>query len=81
MKTLEFHSEVGPDGKSRVEVPIDLPPGPVDGVLVVQPSQVKPQPPYDMLEGAFAGLLPDIDIDPILDEMNNEWKKKLEVGL
>jgi len=79
MKTLEFQGEIGMDGKLRVDVPIDLPPGPVDAVLVVQTARAKSAPPYDTLGGAFTGLLPDIEIDPILDEMNQQWRKKLEI--
>lgn len=69
MKTLEFHSEVGSDGKIRIELPVGLPPGPVDAVLVVESSRQKPTPPYDNLGGSLAGVLPDIDINPILDQI------------
>ena len=79
MKTLEFHSEIGADGKLRVEVPVNLPPGPVEGVVVVQSANPVQRPPYVLLENAFAGRLSaGIDIDAALDEMNEQWKDTLE---
>jgi hypothetical protein len=79
MTTLQFRSEVGRDGKLRVEVPVDLPPGPVEGVVVLQSAASTSGPPYDLMDNAFAGqLLPDIDIDAVLDEMNKQWKDSLE---
>jgi hypothetical protein len=63
MKSLESQVEVSHDGKLRVEVSTDLPPGPVEGVILVQPAKRPQPPPYDTLEGAFAGQLPDIDVD------------------
>ena len=78
MKTLEFHGEVGADGKLRVEMPVNLPPGPVEGVVVVQSLAPPPSPPYDTLEGALKGLVPDVDIDEILREASTAWKEDLE---
>jgi len=79
MKTLEFQVEVGQDGKLRVELPTDLPPGPVEGVIVIQPAERKQTPPYDRLKGALAGQLPDIDIEADLREISTEWKRDLEL--
>ena len=79
MKTLEFQVEVGQDGKLRVELPTDLPPGPVEGVILVQPTKRPQTPPYDTLQGAFAGQLPDIDIDADVWEVSTAWKRDLEL--
>lgn len=79
MKTLEFRSEIGPDGKLRVEMPVNLPPGPVEGIVVFQSVASSGGPPYDLMENAFAGQLSaDVDIDAALDEMNQQWKDSLE---
>jgi len=80
MKTLNFQAEIGTDGKLRVEVPVDFPPGLVDAVLVVQPVAA-PAPPYDTLRGILAGKVPDLDFDQIqaaTREMDEEWKRGLD---
>ena len=38
MKTLTVESEIQNDGKLRIEVPCDLPPGRVEVVLTVRPQ-------------------------------------------
>lgn len=79
MTTLPFRVEMAEDGKLRVELSTDLPPGPVEGVVVVQPTRPQPQPPYDTLEGAFAGQLPDIDITGDIREIATAWKQDMEL--
>jgi hypothetical protein len=79
MKTLTTQTEIGPDGKLRIEIDAHLPPGPAEVVLHVQPKAAASGPPYDTLAGAYAGLLPaDIDIDADLAEMNREWLATLD---
>ncbi|HEY8749073.1 MAG TPA: hypothetical protein VIM11_13910 [Tepidisphaeraceae bacterium] len=78
MHTVSFRAEVGVDGKLRVEVPVGLPPGPVNGVVVFDEAVAAP-PPFNTLEGILAGKLSaDINIDAALKEMNDAWKQKLE---
>jgi hypothetical protein len=36
MKTLTVHSEISKDGKLKIEVPCELPPGPVEVELTVR---------------------------------------------
>lgn len=63
METIQFESEVGPDGKLRLEMDLRLPPGHVEGVVVVHPIPAPTSPPFDTLAGLFAGeLSPDADI-------------------
>jgi len=79
MKTMTVRTEIGADGALHLDVPCDLPPGPAEVVLVVQPVSGTPGPPYDTLRGALAGVMPDdVDVEADLVEMNREWKKKLD---
>ena len=80
METIQFESEVGPDGKLRLEMDLRLPPGRVEGVVVVHQSPPPCTPPFDTLAGLFAGeLSPDADIDSDLKEMREQWRKSLEL--
>lgn len=78
MRTMNLQVEVGADGKLRMEMPTDLPPGRFDATLIVQEPNENVGPPYDTLEGILAGKLSaEIDIDAALHEMNEGWKRKL----
>ena len=78
MKTLEFQGEVGADGKLRVDMPTNLPPGPVEGVVVIHSLAPPPRPPYESLRGILQGQLPDIDVVKALREISTAWKEDLE---
>jgi len=79
MKTVSFKTIIGRDGKLRINVPCDLPPGPAEGVVVVHPVAKAEGPPYDTLAGLLKGVFPDdIDIDAELEQMNQEWKNSLQ---
>jgi hypothetical protein len=62
MTTLTLHTNIATDGKLRLEVPTDLPAGPVEVVVIVQPRLPAPAAGRSLL-GAFAGKLSDnIDV-------------------
>lgn len=78
MTTLTIRSEVGDDGKLRLEVPCRLPPGPVEVVLVVQPTSEGRASDSPARSGLFLGRAPaGLDIDAIAGELNTQWKAKL----
>jgi hypothetical protein len=52
MKAMVVESEVQADGRLRLDVPTNLPPGKVEIVLVIQPLE-SPAPPYPTLEGRW----------------------------
>ena len=84
MNTIITYAQINKAGLLRLEVPCDLPPGQVEVALVVQPIHTEPtveiSPPYRSLHGIWAGKLPDIDVDAELQEMNQIWRKSLEVS-
>lgn len=79
MKTMALRTEIGLDGKLHLDLLCGLRPGPAEVVVVIQPVRSDAEPPYDTLEGVFAGLLPeDVDLDADLNEMNRTWQESLE---
>ena len=53
MKTMTLQTEITADGKLRLEIPMDLPPGGADVVVVVQPKRERPAAGAS-LSGLFA---------------------------
>ena len=84
MKTITTYANITEDGILRLEIPCDLAPGLAEVALVVQPthneSEAGNRPPYRSLRGIWSGKLPDVDVDVELKEMNQQWKKSLEVS-
>jgi hypothetical protein len=66
LKTVMLQTEIGLDGKLRLEVPTDLPPGPAEVVVVVEPKQLPHKSDLRSLSGMLAGKLP-ADIDPVAE--------------
>lgn len=80
MKTLTADVEVGTDGVLRLEIPTDLPAGPADVVLVVQPKIPK-SATGSARSGVFVGRsVEGIDVDAALEQMNSHWRAKLGLG-
>jgi hypothetical protein len=84
MKTLTVQSEVSGDGKLRLEIACDLPPGPVEVVVVVQPAPApsRPAPESTPERSARSGIFVDkspgsLDLDALDRELNARWKAKL----
>jgi hypothetical protein len=82
MKTLTLRCEISGDGKLRLEVPCALPPGPVEVVLVVQPTadaaSSQSPTPRTARSGLFLGKGPSgLDLDTVTGEMSEQWKAKL----
>jgi hypothetical protein len=105
MKTLTLQATIGPNGTIHLDIPSDLPPGPAEVKVTIQPVATKshspwggisteaelvasldvttpeadPEAPSRFCSGLFLGRLPeDYDIDAAIDEMNAQWKAKLE---
>jgi hypothetical protein len=92
MTSLTIRSNVDSDGMLRLEVPCGLPAGPVEVVVVVQPTTAfaESEPRSDRSEierdrrphAARSGLflnrgLSDVDVDAVTAEMDAAWKAKL----
>ncbi len=84
MKTLTLRSEILSDGTLRLEVPSDLPPGPVEVVVVLQSTtEAEAEPgaapiPRSARSGLFLDRAPrGLDPDAVLSEHDQQWKDKL----
>ena len=79
MKTMTVNTQIEQDGTIRLAVPSNLPSGPAEVVLVIQPKAASGGPPYDTLEGILAGRVAnDFDVEAALREMNREWEESME---
>jgi hypothetical protein len=77
MTTITTQSEIGPDGKLRLEVDCKLPPGPAQVTVVVEPVS-RDVAAQSARSGLFVGKhLSEAEIDEALAEMNKAWKAKL----
>lgn len=75
MHTLTMRSEVTSEGLLRIEVPCNLPPGPVEVVLVVNPSPTPPtntRPNWDQLYGLGKEVWQGIDAGEYVRELRED---------
>ncbi len=81
MKALSLQTEITPDGKLLLDLPCELPPGPAEVVVVVQPKSAPVGPPFDTLEGLFVGQLPPAaDIEAELRDIRQQWQHRLDAS-
>jgi len=82
MTTVKVHAEIDADGKLRVEVPLGLPAGRAEVLVVVQPEGTNGRGKVFGGTGSARSDLftaksdQDIDVDAALNEMNEPWKSK-----
>ena len=82
MKTFTAQAVIGPDGKLRIEVLCDLPPGRTQAVVILEETPPAQQPPFDTLSGILDGIAdPDFDLDAARREMNALWKRRVGADL
>jgi hypothetical protein len=73
MQTIQMQGTVGEDGKLRLEVPCQLPPGPAEVVVVVQTNDVSQRKrSLTASLGAAKGLWTDEDAQNYVDRLRDE---------
>lgn len=83
MTTVKLNAEIASDGSLRLDVPVGLPPGKAEVVLVVQSHAASdgttpPGAGRRARSGLFVGRAGDaIDVDAALKEINEAWRSKL----
>lgn len=83
MTTVKLNAEIASDGSLRLDVPVGLPPGKAEVVLVVQSHAADDGATSAVgtrraRSGLFLGRAGDaIDVDATLKEMNEAWRSKL----
>jgi hypothetical protein len=86
MKTMTLQTTIDPNGTIHLDIPSDLPPGPAEVKLTIQPISLDMptaaagrEARSQTCSGLFFGKLQeDYDIDAALDEMNSQWKAELQ---
>jgi hypothetical protein len=75
MTTIPIRGEVTGQGTIRIEVPCDLPAGPVEGVLVLQPVNGVTgvhEPKWEQLYGLGKEIWQGVDVEQYLREMRED---------
>lgn len=76
METIHEKAEVDEAGRLRLDVPCDLPPGPVEVVLVIEPLQPQPAAKALRWEDAYGlgkEIWEGIDAQVYVDALRDEW--------
>jgi len=82
MTTVKVNAEIGEDGNLRLDVPVGLPAGRAEVVLVVQQGGLNGRGDSaaeagSSRSGLFVGKCGVVDVDAALGEANEAWKSKL----
>jgi hypothetical protein len=80
MQTLTVQGVVTGDGTLRIEVPCDLPPGPVEVVVTVRPAVVQSvnhatgvyEPKWERLAGLGKEIWQGVDVEQYLRELRED---------
>ena len=76
METLRTKTVIGPDGKVKIEVPSNLPPGPADVVLVVSPAAEAPATAHWRdLRGLGSEIWEGEDAQEYVNRLRDEWER------
>ena len=91
MTTVTVRGDIEADGTLRLAVPVGLPAGPAQVVVVVQPDphpvattpDVPPRPSGSARSGLFTRTPESeaLDVDAVRREINQAWQSKLMDGL
>ncbi len=77
MYKIVVQAEVTQNGRLRLDVPTDLPPGKVTVALSIEPTAKEEGPPYPSLEGRWQRWFPeDFDLDEALAEIRHAWQQE-----
>ena len=79
MTTLSITGQVSPDGMLQLQIPTNLPAGPVEAIIVLQPvvpDDLQTSAPLRTRSGLFSDLSPDLDIDAALKEIRSQWQRQ-----
>jgi hypothetical protein len=72
MQTLHAHAIVGDDGKLRLEVPCNLPPGPTEVVVVVTPIVTRARHTWSSIRGLGREIWQDEEAQEYINRLRDE---------
>jgi hypothetical protein len=75
MRTITTTATITSDGRLKVDVPADLPPGPVEVVLVIQPRDSSVARDIRQLRGLGREIWEGTDAQAYVDTLRDEWQR------
>ena len=76
METLRTKTVIGPDGKVKIEVPSNLPPGPADAIVVISPAAETPATAHWRdLHGLGSEIWEGEDAQEYVNRLRYEWER------
>ncbi len=75
MRTITLRTQINADGRLQLDVPADLPPGPVEVVLIIQPDEGHSSHSVRELRGLGAEIWKGGDAQAYVGRLRNEWER------
>lgn len=75
MRTITLKAHVNDDGRLRLDLPADLPPGPVEVVVVIQPAREEASRSLRELRGLGKEIWQAIDAQEYVNRLRDEWER------
>lgn len=72
MQTVAVKSQIDPDGRLHLDIPVDLPAGPVEVVVVIQPERATEAHDIRELRGLGKEIWTGIDAQEYVDGLRGE---------
>ena len=73
--TLHLQAVVGPDGRIKLDIPCDLPPGPAEIVIVISAPSEKPTRSWHDITGVGREIWKDTDAQGYVNGPRDEWDR------
>ena len=75
MRTITLRANVGEGGRLHLDIPVGLPQGPVDIVLVIQPRKEQSSHDIRELRGLGKEIWQGIDAQKYVRALRDEWER------
>ncbi len=76
METLHLQTVIAPDGILRIEAPSQLPPGPAEVVVVINPTQpARPRLKWSDCYGLGEEMWAGQDAQEYVNQLRDEWER------
>jgi hypothetical protein len=77
METIRITTTIGEDGRVRIDAPSSLPPGPAEGILVLNAirAPTEHRPSWRRLRGLGKEIWRGLDAQEYVNQMRDEWER------
>ncbi len=73
--SITLKTDITGDGRLKLDVPADLPPGPVEVVVVIQPEEPRARHSLRELRGLGADIWKGVDAQQYVNRLRDEWER------